>query len=103
MKIFGNEYAVQRLCLYNLFNSLAIAPACNLAFTDKLMLQMDLALENFGLIKGIMFLIPPLLYALAVPLLTRLHADIKICVYSYIIRASFPMVLPLLALCTDNK
>ena len=103
MKILGNTDAVKRLCLYNLFNALAIAPACNLTFTDKLMLHMNLALENFGYIKGIMFLVPPLLYALLVPLLNRIHADIKICINCYIVRASLPALLPVLALFTDNK
>lgn len=95
--------AVRRLCLYNLFNGLAIAPACNLAFMDKLMLHMELELSFIGYVKGIMYLAPAILYFLLVPILQRLHADVKIVSNCYVIRASLPAILPILALVTSNK
>lgn len=98
----GNS-SVRDLCRYNLFNSIAIAPACNLAFMDKLMLHMDLELSFIGCIKGFMFLVPAILYFFMVPILRKLHADVKITLYCYFFRASLPILLPVLALFTDNR
>lgn len=94
---------VRNLCLYNLFNTLAIAPACNLAFMDKLMLHMELNVGFIGYIKGFMYLTPAILYFFMVPILRRLHADVTVTIYCYFFRASLPILLPLLALVTDHK
>lgn len=94
---------VRRLCLYNLFNSLAITPACNVIFADKLMLRMEIDLDLFGMIKGFTYLIPTVLYQLAVPLLQRLKNDVGVTVWCYLLRALLPALLPILALFTDNK
>ena len=97
------DRSVRRLCLYNLFNSLAIAPAANLVFMDKLMLRMELELTFIGYIKGFMYLTPAILYFLMTPLLRRLHADIQITICCYLVRVILPVTLPVLALMTDNK
>ena len=94
---------VRRLCLYNLFNSLAITPACNVIFADKLMLRMEIDLDLFGMIKGFTYLIPTVLYQLAVPLLQRLKNDVGVTVWCYLLRALLPALLPIFALFTDNK
>lgn len=94
---------VRNLCLYNLFNTIAIAPACNLAFMDKLMLHMDLNVGFIGYIKGFMYLTPAILYFFLVPVLRRIHADVTVTIYCYFFRASLPILLPLLAMVTDHK
>ena len=98
-----NNDSVKRLCLYNLFNALAIAPATNLIFMDKLMLRMELELTFIGYIKGFMYLAPAVLYFLMVPVLRRLQADVKITIYCYLARVILPVILPILALMTGNK
>lgn len=94
-----NIYYLER---YNIFLSLALALVANLQLLDLLLLKIGFAIDRFGLIKSIMFLLPALSYQLAMPWIRRKH-ELSLCVYAYSIRIALPCLLPFLALLVDDK
>ena len=89
--------------MYNLFTGCALTIAANLTFMDKLLLRMDIDLGLFGTIKGVMYLVPAIVYQFLVIFLKRARRDVQICAASYFLRVLLPVLLPLLAMVTDNR
>jgi len=87
---------------YNIFLSLALALVANLQLLDLLLLKIGFAIDRFGLIKSIMFILPALSYQLMMPWIRRKH-ELSLCVYAYSIRIALPCLLPFLALLVDDK
>lgn len=104
MKIAGMPTSpVRDLCMYNLFIGCALTIAANLTFMDKLLLRMDIDLGLFGTIKGVMYLIPAIIYQFLVTFLKRARRDVQICAVSYFLRVLLPVLLPFMAMLTDNR
>ena len=90
-----NRHALYK---YNLFNSFALSIAANVLFTDILLLKLDFDPSRLAYAKSAMFIAPALCYQLLAPHLQSLNRDREICIWSYALRISVPMLLPIVAI-----
>ena len=97
------RFSLKQLIKFHLFTSLAISLAASWGVTDLLMLKMDFDLAKFGVVKGNMFLVPALTYFLISGRLGQWNKDVRICQWSYFLRCTLPVILPILALAGMNK
>ena len=88
---------------YNFFISLALTIAANTAFADVLLIRMGFQTEQFAYAKSAMFIAPAIFYQLAAAYLQSLNRDKFICIWSYGLRIAAPLLLPVMALVTDNR
>ena len=81
---------IRRLYLFHFFLSVTLTAAGSFLFIDRLFLRMDLSLSQFGLIKGMSYLIPVTVNLGLSPYLARLGRDREIASVSYLIRILLP-------------
>ncbi len=81
---------IKKLYLFHLFNSIAVTVATNYIFIDKIMLRMNLNMQQFGIIKGIGWFIPMTLSWLLAPFIQKINRDREIIALGYIIRLIIP-------------
>ncbi|MBR2872320.1 MAG: hypothetical protein IKB99_02380 [Lentisphaeria bacterium] len=98
-----NNSPVWNLYMYNLFLGCALTIVSSFTFMDKLMLRMNIDLELLGTIKGVMFLLPAIIYQFIAVLLGKSQKEVQICAVSYFLRVLLPGVLPFLAMMTDDR
>ncbi|MBR0457829.1 MAG: MFS transporter [Victivallales bacterium] len=75
----------------------------NTAFSDVLLIRMGFQTEQFAYAKSAMFLAPAICYQLAAAYLQSLNRDKLICIWCYGLRVAVPLLLPVMALVTENR
>ena len=79
---------VQKLYLFHLFLSVSLTVVASFLFIDRLFLRLGFSMSQFGIVKGLSFLVPVTLNLLLAPYLARLGRDREIVVVAYLIRVS---------------
>ena len=87
---------VQKLYLFHLFLSISLTVVASFLFIDRLFLRLGFSMSQFGIVKGLSFLVPVTLNLLLAPYLARLGRDREIVVLAYLIRVSLPFLFFLL-------
>ena len=87
---------IRKLYLFQLFLSVSLTVVASFLFLDRLFLRMGLSMSQFGVVKGLAFLIPVTVNLLLSPFLARLGKDRQILAISYLIRIFLPFSFLLL-------
>ena len=93
---------IRKLYLFHLLLSVSLTVVASFLFLDRLFLRMGLSMSQFGLIKGLAFLIPVTVNLLLSPYLARLDRDREILAISYVIRIFLPFLFLLLPLLWED-
>ena len=81
---------IRRLYFFHFFLSVSLTAVGSFLFIDRLFLHMGLSMSQFGLIKGVAYLIPVTVNLALAPYLARLGRDREIASVSYLIRILLP-------------
>jgi len=89
---------VKKLYLYNLLTAASLAVVAEFLFVDQLLLRIQTGVATIGVLKALIFFLPVVSYQLAVPTLNKLHVEIPLCAYFYVLRVLLPAAVPAAAL-----
>ncbi len=87
---------IKRLYFFHFFLSISLTVVSSFLFIDRLFLRMGLSMSQFGIIKGLAFLVPVTVNLLLAPYLARLGRDREIVAICYLLRVSIPFCFLLL-------
>ena len=90
---------IRRLYFFHFFLSISLTAVSSFLFLDRLFLRMGLSMSQFGIVKGLAFLVPVSLNLLLAPYLARLGRDREIVAICYLVRVTTPLlflVLPMI-------
>ena len=87
---------IKRLYFFHFFLSISLTAVSSFLFIDRLFLRMGLSMSQFGIIKGLAFLVPVTVNLLLSPYLARLGRDREIVAICYLLRVSVPFLFLLL-------
>ena len=87
---------IKRLYFFHFFLSISLTAVSSFLFIDQLFLRMGLSMSQFGIIKGLAFLVPVSVNLLLSPYLARLGRDREIVACCYLVRVSVPFLFLLL-------
>lgn len=89
---------VKKIYLYNLLTAASLAVVAEFLFVDQLLLRIHTGVATIGVLKALIFFLPVVSYQLAVPTLNKLHVEIPLCAYFYVLRVLLPAAVPAAAL-----
>ena len=89
---------VKKIYLYNLLTAASLSVVAEFLFVDQLLLRIHTGVATIGVLKALIFFLPVVSYQLAVPTLNRLHVEIPLCAYFYVLRVLLPAAVPAAAL-----
>ena len=89
---------VKKIYLYNLLTAASLAVVAEFLFVDQLLLRIQTGVATIGVLKALIFFVPVVSYQLAVPTLNKLHVEIPLCAYFYLLRVLLPAAVPAAAL-----
>lgn len=99
----ARQINLRALYRYNFFNSLALSVVASTILSDILLLRMGFRTEQFAYARSAMFIAPALCYELLAGYLQAKNRDRLVCIWSYALRVTVPLLLPVMALCTANR
>ncbi len=79
-RFFRAYSEIGKLYLFHFFLSISLTAVASFLFLDRLLLRMGLSMSQFGVIKGLAFLVPVTLNLILAPYLARLGRDREIVV-----------------------
>lgn len=83
----------KNIASFQAYTAIATSLVSSTLATDMLLIASNVDIARFGVIKGNMFLLPAVLFALFSGFLPALRKDLEICYWGYVVRCIAPFVL----------